>query len=249
MAAVSVGSAAAALVAFDTVQPRIVLIGLPLSDSADDELATHFAATGTCGVIVATADWAQAGGTAALDAGADDVVAKPLRLDDLAARLRALARRIDVLPMASLAPSGNTLGVAADDQPRITVDATRRCLVGPTGERTLLTEAELSALETLLDAKGASVSREWLGRVALRRLIRVDDRSVDQLVMKLRRKLTSQGVSARAILSARRQGYVIPEPALFRATVSGAIPAAATAAPGVAGLSRAPQRPEKVTLQ
>ena len=69
----------------------------------------------------------------------------------------------------------------------------------------------------LLDAGGVSVSREWLSRIALKRPLHADDRAVDQLVMKLRRKLASQGASDRVILSARRQGYMIADPSLFRA--------------------------------
>lgn len=223
MEAVAVDTAAASHLAFDIAQPSIVLIGLPLSDSLEFDLVRHYAATNACGVIVAATDWAEAAGIAGLEAGADDFIAKPVLLDNLVARIRAVSRRLN----RSLSPTApmtrDKTAAELENQPVITVDATRRCLVGPTGERTLLTEAELSALETLLDAKGASVSREWLGRVALRRLIRVDDRSVDQLVMKLRRKLSAQGVSERAILSARRQGYVIPEPELFRASVTGVL--------------------------
>lgn len=224
MVATAVSSAAASQEEYENSHPSIVLIGLPLPDSWEFELVRHYAATNACGVIVAAADWAEAAGIAGLEAGADDFIAKPVLLDNLVARVRAVSRRLNrTLSPTSPMPRDKSKA-QLQDQPMITVDATRRCLIGPTGERTLLTEAELSALETLLDAKGASVSREWLGRVALRRLIRVDDRSVDQLVMKLRRKLSAQGVSERAILSSRRQGYVIPEPTLFRAILTGASP-------------------------
>ena len=217
MEALAVGTAAAAHDAFAAIEPGIVVIGLPLPDSHEFDLVRHFSATSACGVIVAAGAWAETAGIAGLEAGADDFIVKPAMLDNLVARVRAVNRRLQ----RSLAPSApmrrDFSHAPQPNAPAITVDANHRCLVGPTGERTLLTEAEMSALETLLDAKGASVSREWLGRVALRRMIRVDDRSVDQLVMKLRRKLTTQGVSERAILSARRQGYVIPDPMLFRA--------------------------------
>ena len=60
-----------------------------------------------------------------------------------------------------------------------------------------------------------SVSREWLGRVALRRPLSADDRSIDQLVMKLRRKLAVHGIPERAIMSSRGLGYIVPEPNRF----------------------------------
>ena len=79
-----------------------------------------------------------------------------------------------------------------------------------------LTEAELTVLETLLDAEGISVSREWLSRVALQRELRDDDRSVDLLVLGLRHKLAMHGAAARVILSVRRQGYVLPDARSFQ---------------------------------
>jgi hypothetical protein len=41
------------------------------------------------------------------------------------------------------------------------------------------------------------------------------------LVLKLRRKLSASGAAERTILSARRQGYVIPDPSLFRVAAAG----------------------------
>ena len=99
--------------------------------------------------------------------------------------------------------------------PRTLLDSARRCLDGPGTVNTTLTEAEFSALETLIGAEGVSVSREWLGRVALRRPLSADDRSIDQLVMKLRRKLATHGIPERAIMSSRGLGYIVPEPNRF----------------------------------
>jgi DNA-binding response OmpR family regulator len=67
------------------------------------------------------------------------------------------------------------------------------------------------------------VSREWLSRVALKRELQAEDRSVDQLMLELRRKLAAQGATARVILPVRRQGYVLPDARPFRTV---AVPAA-----------------------
>jgi DNA-binding response OmpR family regulator len=79
-----------------------------------------------------------------------------------------------------------------------------------------LTDAELAALDTLLDAEGANVSREWLSRVALKRELRDDDRSVDRLVLGLRHKLVALGSTARVSLSVRRQAYVLADARSFQ---------------------------------
>jgi DNA-binding response OmpR family regulator len=97
----------------------------------------------------------------------------------------------------------------------VTLDWAHRRLAGPGELTTKLTEAEFAALVTLLEADGASVSRDLLGRVALKRSLGIDDRSVDQLVLKLRRKLALHGGADLSILSSRGLGYVIPDPARF----------------------------------
>jgi DNA-binding response OmpR family regulator len=183
-------------------RPEIILVDLGLPDVSGFELIRQFAATGDCGVIVVTENGEEAARIAGLDTGADDYMVKPVRPRELAARIRALHRRMHR---------------SAERYPgTITVDRAQRCLIGSTGDKSMLTEAELAALETLLDAEGASVSREWLSRVALKRPLHAEDRSVDQLVLKLRRKLTAHGASERVILSVRRQGYQIPDSTLFR---------------------------------
>ncbi len=205
--------------------PDIVLLDLQLPDMNGLDLIERFARDADCGLIVVTANGDETARVEGLDRGADDYLVKPVAMRELAARIRALYRRltrIDVRPLGAAAPSA-AAGVAG----QIVLDQAHRCLIGLRGEQTPLSEAEFTALETLLDADGAPVSRDWLGRVALKRPLHADDRSVDQLVLKLRRKLTSSGAAERTILSARRQGYVIPDPSLFRiaaTTVAGSRP-------------------------
>ncbi len=184
-------------------RPDIALIDLGLPDVEGFDLVERFATPGDCGIILLTANDEESARVMALETGADDYMVKPAPARELVARIRALHRRLH--------------RPQSDRMMRIYIDPSQRCLIGATGERTSLTEAEMSALDTLLDAGGVSVSREWLSRIALKRPLHADDRSVDQLVMKLRRKLASQGASERVILSARRQGYVIADPSLFRA--------------------------------
>jgi len=187
----------------ESFRPDIALVGLGLPDVEGFELVERFAAAGDCGIILLTANDEESARVMALETGADDYMVKPAPPRELVARIRALHRRMH--------------RPQSDRMPRIYIDPAQRCLIGTTEERTPLTEAEMSALDTLLDAGDVSVSREWLSRIALKRPLHADDHAVDQLVMKLRRKLASQGASDRVILSACRQGYMIADPSLFRA--------------------------------
>ena len=185
--------------------PTVVLFHAPGSPPRGLERIGLLARGGEGGVIVVLDTDAESARIDALDGGADDVVSVPVPPGELAARVRAAHRRLRRVQE----------GGAMDPRGPILLDPAHRCLVGPLGDRTPLSEAEFLALETLLDADGAPVSRDWLGRVALKRPLHTEDRSVDQLVLKLRRKLASAGASERTILSARRQGYVIADASRF----------------------------------
>ncbi len=186
-------------------QPDVVLIDLGLPDIDGLDLVRRFAQDGDCGLIVVTANDAEVVRVAMLDAGADDYLVKPVALRELVARIRAVHRR----SVRVEAPVQSIRG------PRIVLDAAHRCLSGPSRIVTPLTEAEFLVLACLLEAAGAPVSRDHLGRAALKRSVGEDDRSVDQLVLKLRRKMAMHGVTGRAILSTRGLGYVLPEPLRF----------------------------------
>ena len=199
------GTGEQALAESELARPDIVLIDLSLPDTDGMSLVAVFANQG-CGVIVVTATAEEESRVLALDIGADDYMVKPVLMHELAARIRALHRRLQ------------GRGAAPAQGGRIGVDIQRRHLAGPEGRLQPLTEAEMLAFEALLDAAGEPVTREWISKIALKRPVHSEDRSVDQLVMKLRRKLTDLGCPDRTILSVRRQGYVMADPALFQRT-------------------------------
>jgi DNA-binding response OmpR family regulator len=183
-------------------KPEIMLVDLELPDVSGFELVSTYSGRSDCGIIVVTANGEEAARIAGLDSGADDYFVKSGPTRELAARIHALHRRL-------AKPPGERAG-------RVFVDVPGRMVTGEAGKQERLTEAEMIALETLLDAAGAAVSREWLSKVALRRPMHMEDRAVDQLVLKLRRKLSGIGAPDRLIMSSRNQGYVIAEPSRFR---------------------------------
>ena len=202
MEVVCAGTGEAALAASELTRPDVVLIDLSLPDTDGMSLVSVFANQG-CGVIVVTVTGEEESRVTALDIGADDYMVKPVMVQELAARIRAVHRRMQGRQQPQ--PATVKLGV----------DTNRRHLTGPDGRLCPLTEAEMQAFDALLDAAGQPVTREWISRIALKRPVHSEDRSVDQLVMKLRRKLSELGCPDRTILSVRREGYVMADPALF----------------------------------
>jgi DNA-binding response OmpR family regulator len=120
----------------------------------------------------------------------------------MVARIRAVHRRTHDRAPASPPPSLHHVGP-------FTVDLQRRAAFDAAGAPVALTGAEFAALQTLLEAAGKAVSRERLSETALRRPWRAEDRSIDQLIFSLRRKLADDDRRQRLIQSVRGAGYVL----------------------------------------
>jgi len=125
-----------------------------------------------------------------LELGADDHVEKTASPRELLARISAVLRR--VVPRRG----------AADGAWRL--DEGRRDVVRPDGQGIGLTAAEYRVLAVLAVREGQAVERETICLEALGRPWHADDRSVDVLVAKLRRKLDGQD----CIRSLRGRGYL-----------------------------------------
>src|SRR5262249_4061921 len=162
----------ARLTAYDVV---ILDRNLPLVHG-DDVCRELTAAQSATRILMLTAADASEDLVDGLDLGADDYMAKPVVLTELAARLRALARRTGV-PQAEVLTSGDLL-----------VDTSSRT-VSRSGRIVVLTAREFDLLEELLRAEGGVVAASVLrGRLWEARR-EATDNTVRVTMMRLRRKL------------------------------------------------------------
>jgi DNA-binding response OmpR family regulator len=129
---------------------------------------------------------------AGLDAGADDYLVKPFAYEELAARLRSVARRGATSNGGPILRCGP---IALDDRTR---------LVRVDGRSVELTGREFAVLECLLRHKGQVLSREQLLDHAWPLAAAVTLNSVDAYVHYLRGKL---GDAGRLIRTVRGIGY------------------------------------------
>ena len=130
-----------------------------------------------------------------LDTGADDYVVKPVDLDELAARLRALVRRAAGQPQELLQAGGLQLDPAARTVQR-------------DGEPVLLSTREFDLLQALMLNAGRVLSREQLEQHLYSWGREVESNAVEVHIHHLRKKL-----GADCIQTVRGVGYLLPRPA------------------------------------
>jgi two-component system OmpR family response regulator len=138
-----------------------------------------------------------------LESGADDFIVKPFSLRELLARVRAILRRQKISGIAGSRDSDRG-GYRFDGWQ---LQRLGRRLVDPRGTSVLLSEGEYALLLAFLEAPQRPLSREHLLQ-ATRAHEDIFDRSIDVLVMRLRRKLERDPRAPRVIQTERGIGYV-----------------------------------------
>jgi DNA-binding response OmpR family regulator len=127
-----------------------------------------------------------------LDLGADDYVVKPIDLDELAARLRALVRRAHGQPTEVLRAWGG-----------VTLDVSARS-AAKDGQAVTLSTREFDLLQAMVLNAGRVLSREQLEQHLYAWGQEVESNAIEVHIHHLRRKLGSE-----LIQTVRGVGYVL----------------------------------------
>ncbi|MCL7466502.1 response regulator transcription factor [Phaeovulum sp. NW3] len=169
----------------------ILDLGLP-DGSGLDLLRARRRAGDRTPVLIATARDQISDRIAGLDAGADDYVVKPFDLHELAARIRAHARRAQGVPQTRVQVAGLEVDRAAA---RLWRD----------GAEVRLTAREWALFDALLGARGRVLPKAALEEALYAFDDAIEGNAVEVYVSRLRQKLGASVIETR-----RGLGYVLP---------------------------------------
>jgi two-component system response regulator CpxR len=176
----------------------LVLLDVMLGQSNGFDVLRQARAASQIPVIMLTAKGDALDRIVGLEIGADDYLPKPFDPKELAARIRAVLRRVRTPRTAQ------RRAIVVDD---LELDASARAVLR-SGKALDLTTVEFDLLEALAAEAGQVISREQLVRRVLGREFSPFDRSIDTHIYNLRRKLGCLAGGGDRIVGIRGIGYL-----------------------------------------
>jgi DNA-binding response OmpR family regulator len=200
--------ARAALTQFGAEKFDLVVLDLSLGKDNGFDLLRDIRQTHSTPCIMVTAHGDATDKVVGLELGADDYVVKPVNLRELLARIRALLRRSGRSGGENRKGGTAPIPIAGEGGNAWHFDPVRRNLLSPEGELVPLTTAECDLLIELVAHEGRPQTREDLCRRVFNRAWQPYDRSLDSIVVKLRRKLEPNPDHPMVIKTIRGKGYL-----------------------------------------
>jgi DNA-binding response OmpR family regulator len=188
-------------------RPRILVVDIGLPDGSGMAFVHEAARRRDVGIVVVTGRGEEVDRVVGLEVGADDYVTKPFSTREIAARVRALSRRMDVRGEAPAGAAAADTGPAGWQFGEVVLDPLRMKVVGADGSEVRLTGGEAGLLKLLLEAPDRTAEREAIAERVLGHRLMPHQRGVDQLASMLRRKLATASEQRIQVLALRGRGY------------------------------------------
>ena len=188
-----------ALADFARLKPALVVLDLGLMGMDGIEVTRRIRKESDVPILMVTARSGEGDKLLGLEIGADDYVTKPFSTAELTARVRALLRR-----------STGALTDRVLEIENLRIDPSRRSLERD-GVLIPVTTLEFDVLYFLASRPGRVFSREALMEQVWGSDRVVDDRSIDSLISRVRRKLESDPSNPRYLQTVWGAGYRFAE--------------------------------------
>ena len=161
----------------DCPPPAVIILDVGLPDGNGFDLATEIRQSHDCGIIMLTGFGDSADRVRGFDSGADIYLVKHSSLREIEAAIRSLLGRTGNLPM-----------IADSDKGRWILDTANWVMIAPDGQALKLTATEFAFLNLLCNRPGEVCPRDEIVTALARPGGHFDNRHLDAIVSRLRRK-------------------------------------------------------------
>ncbi|MEJ2410877.1 MAG: response regulator transcription factor [Novosphingobium sp.] len=181
--------------------PDVVLMDVGLPDGNGFDLAAKLRANHDCGIIMLTAHGGSDARIRGFESGADIYLVKHSPLKEIEAAILSLCRRL----RRAAPPAAPTAAWRLDPK--------RWVILSPEGHSITLTSSELAFLNMLMRQDGEPCGRAELATAVARPQTSFDDRHLDAVVSRLRKKIEAETGEKSPIRAAYGIGYAFSAPA------------------------------------
>ncbi|CAB3687637.1 DNA-binding response regulator [Achromobacter marplatensis] len=195
---------------FDADRHRLAVIDIGLPDGCGLDLIQRLRQEGQqVGIVVFSARQTSADRISGLGLGADHYLGKGCDLDELAAVLAALERRLGLqrLPPPAVQPTA----------PNWTLEVGPRRLIIPGAPAVPLSQQDLLVLRCLMSQPGENISRRQIIEALGFDYLDYDQRRLDTQMRRLRRRVEDVSGQTLPVKTLRNSGYCFYEPAKVQA--------------------------------
>ena len=188
---------------------ELITLDLSLGGENGFEFARQVRATRNVPIIMITGKGDTIDRVVGLELGADDYITKPFHVREVLARVRAVLRRYEGSAHAQMPhDAGQPVAGRQFAFEDWTLDVAKRELRSSTGEHRELTTAEFNLLVMFVERPSRVLSRDNIMDLLKGHEWSPFDRSIDSLIVRLRKKIEPAPETPRLIKTVRGVGYV-----------------------------------------
>ena len=202
MRATSAANAVAMDAALKVGQFDLIVLDVMMPGEDGLSVCRRLRAAGNMPILMLTALGDETDRIVGLEVGADDYLPKPFNPRELLARIKAILRRSDRAEVTGGSLAGHRL--AFD---RWVLDSDRRTLTDADGIEVALTTAEFRLLTVFLERPRFVLGRDQLLDLTSGRAAQVFDRTIDNQISRLRRKIEADPAKPALIATVWGGGY------------------------------------------